>query len=413
MPLSSAVSIHPIEAKTGLARARLPEAFLVSLYRALAPYRGCAHGCIYSDGRAEKYYVEGDFARDISVRENLPEIIERDVSAGVGAREFGAICIGSGVTDVYQGVEAELGLTRKTLEILSETGLPLVILTKSDLIQRDFDVISRFPKAVVIFTATTVNAADAARLEPGASPPADRLAAVARAREAGFSSGIMAMPLCPGISDSDESLDSLLDAALAAGAEFAYPGGLTLRPGCQKDGFFELLDRSYPSLRPLYEELYRENRPSGMPLASLSGGFHSRLDAKVRGRGLSQMIPHRIYRDLLSPPDALFVLFCHMQTLYSYRGIDTRPLKAATDRYAAWLAEERTSLRRKRIPILSSDPFPITRILAERLSDRLSASPAASGAPSFLGNARLESLGREILEGGRYFDYPSLKIVKG
>ncbi|MCD1653803.1 hypothetical protein K7J14_03700 [Treponema zuelzerae] len=171
MPLSSAVSIHPIEAKTGLARARLPEAFLVSLYRALAPYRGCAHGCIYCDGRAEKYYVEGDFARDISVRENLPEIIARDVSAGVGAREFGAICIGSGVTDVYQGVEAELGLTRKTLEILSETGLPLVILTKSDLIQRDFDVISRFPKAVVIFTATTINAADAARLEPGASPP--------------------------------------------------------------------------------------------------------------------------------------------------------------------------------------------------------------------------------------------------
>ena len=95
-------SFTEIEAKSGLSRARLPDAFLVSLYRALAPYRGCGHGCAYCDGRAERYYVDGDFERDIAVRRNLPERVALDVAA---SREYGAVCIGSGVTDVYQPAE--------------------------------------------------------------------------------------------------------------------------------------------------------------------------------------------------------------------------------------------------------------------------------------------------------------------
>ena len=245
-PAPSAIPYSSIEAKTCLSRAPLPDAFLVSLYRALAPYRGCGHGCMYCDGRAEKYYVEGDFARDIAVRENLAELAARDAAAGFTAREYGAICIGSGVTDVYQPLERELGLTRRTLEALAETGVPIVILTKSDLILRDFDVLARFPHALVIVTVTTVNGTDAVRLEPGASTPDRRIAVVREAKARGFSSGVMAMPLCPGISDSDESVTAVLSAAKDAGADFVYPGGLTLRPGCQKDLFLSLVDAHYP-----------------------------------------------------------------------------------------------------------------------------------------------------------------------
>ncbi|ULQ59399.1 hypothetical protein K7I13_13095 [Brucepastera parasyntrophica] len=72
-------SYKTIEAKTGITRSMLPESFLISLYRVLAPYRGCAHGCRYCDGRAEKYYVEGDFERDICVRANLPEQVSADM----------------------------------------------------------------------------------------------------------------------------------------------------------------------------------------------------------------------------------------------------------------------------------------------------------------------------------------------
>ena len=110
--------IRTIEAKTGVSRALFAEPFLVSFYRALAPYRGCGHACRYCDGRAERYYVEGDFERDIAVRTNLPELVAADVESGKMAKEWGAVCIGSGVTDVYQPLEEKLGLTRRTLEAL-------------------------------------------------------------------------------------------------------------------------------------------------------------------------------------------------------------------------------------------------------------------------------------------------------
>ncbi|HQL32116.1 MAG TPA: radical SAM protein [Treponemataceae bacterium] len=403
------MELHSIEAKSGLSRARYPESFLVSLYRALAPYRGCAHGCLYCDGRAEKYYVDGDFTRDIQIRENLPDLVARDVDGGTASREYGAVCIGSGVTDVYQGAERERGITRATLEHLSRAGIPIVILTKNNLILRDFDILSRFPAALVITTITTVNEKDARFLEPGASPPSGRLEIVRKAKEHGFFAGIMAMPLCPGISDGESSFAALLDAAQDAGADFVYPGGLTLRPGRQKDAFMALVDSRYPDLRPLYNDLYRENRQSGMPLASASAVLHARLDRMVRTRGMSQMIPHRVYRSLLSAPDSLFVLFCHMQNLYQMRGVDTRPLKAATDRYAEWLGEARTALRRKRGAGSFPGTFPVTGELTERLLE-LSATGNLS---LILRNDRLTALASEILNGGVYFDYPSLSIVSG
>ncbi len=224
-------------AKTGLARAALPDTFLVSLYRATAPYRGCGHGCRYCDGRAEKYYVDGDFERDIIVRENVAEAVARDVADGVALRESGAVALGSGVTDVYQPIEKELGLTRKTIEALVPTGLPIGVLTKSDLVLRDFDLFAKFPAAFVAVTITTMDERLAALLEPGAPPPEARIEVIRRARAAGFHAGIMAMPMCPGIDDDEESFARVAEAAKEAGAEFVYPGGVTLRPGRQKDFF--------------------------------------------------------------------------------------------------------------------------------------------------------------------------------
>ncbi|MCP5452643.1 MAG: radical SAM protein [Spirochaetaceae bacterium] len=403
-------SFTEIEAKSGLSRARLPDAFLVSLYRALAPYRGCGHGCAYCDGRAERYYVDGDFERDIAVRRNLPERVALDVAGGAAAREYGAVCIGSGVTDVYQPAERGLGLTRRALEALAPAGLPVVILTKSDLVLRDFDVLSRFPKALVVVTVTTTDDGTAAMLEPGASPPAARLAVVREARARGFRSGVMAMPLCPGLSDGDGSVGSLLDASIEAGAEFVYPGGLTLRPGRQKDHYMAAVERRGPALRAEYDELYAGDRPSGMPSPRLAAEQAKRLDRLVRERGLPTMIPHGVYRELLSPPDALYVLFCHMQGLYAARGVDVRPLRAATGRYADWLAGERTALRRSlgrnRAP--SPEPFPVTGVLTERLL----ALSEGGGLAEVLGNARLAALAANVLAGGA-FDYTTLRVGAG
>jgi len=404
-----------IEAKTGITRAPFAEPFLVSLHRVQAPYRGCGHGCRYCDGRAEKYYVEGDFERDIMVRTNLPDLVLTEVASGILSREYGAICIGSGVTDVYQPIERDLEITRRTLEALVPAQQPIVILTKNELILRDFDILSQFPKVLVIVTVTTVNAAHASMLEIGASAPAERLEVVRRAKEAGFLSGIMAMPMCSGISESMESFTAVVDAAERAGADFVYPGGLTLRPGRQKDFFLSLIDDEFPDLMPLYESRYRENRQSGMPIIAECGSIEKDWHELLRSRGIARMIPHKVYRELLSPPDSLFVLLCHLESLYSSRGINTRPLNASLKRYADWLKEERSTLRRKRIKPLESDPFPITRILSEKLDALCAPSEARAGNPGtgiakLLGNEKLASLVTAIVRENKIFDYSSLSI---
>ncbi|KAF7599569.1 MAG: hypothetical protein CGU28_08940 [Candidatus Dactylopiibacterium carminicum] len=399
--------VNRIEAKTGVSRAALADSFLIALRRALAPYRGCGHGCRYCDGRAEKYFVAGDFERDIAVRMNLPGLVARDVAAGALSAEFGAIGLGSGVTDVYQPLEQTLGLTRQTLEALLPAGNPISVLTKGTLVLRDFDLLARFPKVLVMVTLTTLDPAVAAVIEPGAPAPAERLEVVRRARAAGFRAGIMAMPLCPGISDGEADFDALLDAAERAGAEFVWPGGLTLRPGRQKALFRHLVGEHWPALGGRYDHVFGENRASGMPRAAWSGALALRAARQAEARGMPAMPPFDIHRELLSRADSLFVLFCHMQELYPLRGVDTRPLRAATAAYGDWLRRERGALRRKRIAVLPGDPFPLSRLLDERLA----ALCAGGGFAEIVGNEKLARLARQLVLEGRRFDYPTLKVV--
>ena len=399
--------ISDLDARTGVSRAQMPNGFMIALYRALAPYRGCEHGCRYCDGRAERYFVEGDFERDIAVRRSLPERIVRDVADGAPLREFGAIAMGSGVTDIYQPVEAELGLTRQMLEALLPVGNPISIQTKNALILRDFDLLVCFPKVLITVTITTLNAAAAERLEPGASSPAERLEVIRRAHEAGFHTGILAMPLCPGIGDSDAEITALLGEAKRVGAEFVWPGGLTLRPGRQKEVFMAMLAEHWPALGAHYRLAFSENRPSGMPLAAHSRALEQRVARLMAASGLPALPPEHMHRDLLCRADSLFVLFSHMQTLYRQRGVDTRPLQAATDAYGQWLRETRSSLRRKRIAVLPDDPFPLTHILDERLAELC----AGDGFAQVCGNEKLARLARSIVIDGRHFDYTSLQLV--
>jgi hypothetical protein len=223
----------------------------------------------------------------------------------------------------------------------------------------------------------------------------------------------MAMPMCPGISESLDSFTAVVDAAERAGADFVYPGGLTLRPGRQKDLFLSLIDDEFPDLMPLYETMYRENRQSGMPVVAEYAQIERNWHVLLRSRGIAQMIPHEVYRELLSSPDSLFVLLCHMESLYSSRGVDTKPLKKSVARYADWLKEERTALRRKRIKPLESDPFPITRILGEKLDSLCTSNNgnAGEGIARLLGNEKLATLVSAVVREKAVFDYPSLSIT--
>lgn len=341
----------------GLRRASLPDAFTDALY-ACSPYRGCGHGCLYCDGRAEKYYVEGDFARDIVTRPWLPDVLARELTT---LREWGALALGSGVTDVYQPCERSELLTRRIVEAVADMPdrtvaggvppLPVVVLTKSALILRDLDLWTRIDAragVLVLVSITTLDDTVRRAFEPGASPLGERLEIFRACHAAGIATGALAMPFLPGITDDSRSITALMEALAGLGTTFVMPGGLTLRPGRQKECVGRLLAAHYPDLVALYARLYGENRASGSPAFA----YRARLDREIgpiRHRlGLPRHVPHPLLRRLLAPHDELWVLFSQMRDLYAERGVDTLRLAEASDRYGAWLRAMRTTFRRRR-----------------------------------------------------------------
>jgi DNA repair photolyase len=380
--------------------------FTHALY-ACSPYRGCGHGCLYCDGRAERYYVEGDFERDIAKRDWLPDTLTRELA---GLREWGALALGSGVTDVYQPCERSEGLTRRTLEAIAampdrtaEGGiapLPVVVLTKSALILRDLDLWRRIHEraaVLVLVSITTLDDGVRRVFEPGASPVEERLEILRVCRANGFHTGALVMPLLPGISDGAESIGALLKRLAEVGVDFAMVGGLTLRPGRQKETFLEALDQAFPELGPLYGRLYGENRESGSPRFAYRAEVERRAGSLLAACGLAWLLPHRIVRHLLAPHDELCVLLWQMGELYGRRHVDTRRLREAAARWAAWLKGVRTELRRRR------------SLPAVWLGERVTAALDSGELVRILDNDKLARFAGRVLKGA-VFDHQTLAL---
>ena len=391
---------RPIEARTALQRGGPPDSFTKALYK-ISPYRGCSHGCLYCDGRAEKYFVEGDFARDILYRSNLLSLLETEVPR---AREKGIVSFGSGTTDPYQPCEESLGITRRSAELVAQNPiLAAAVLTKSTLALRDLDIWKQINKNsgfILMTTITTMDAAIAARFEPGAPPPSERMAMAKAFSQAGCKVVILAMPLLPGISDLEESMARLFSAAREAGADALMPGGLTLRPGRQKDLYLSAIAEHYPDLCPLYEEMYRENRPSGAPRREFSRALEEKAAVMLENQALPWLLPHSAWAPMTSLCDGIHILFADMLMLYSARPspVDTRPLSKAMRLYEAWLADIKTRYRRhKNLPVEWVDETLVAAIDSGNFGD-------------IIGNAKLASFVSAIVREGKRFDYRSLKL---
>lgn len=387
-----------------LRRGFRPDPFTYSLF-ACAPYRGCGHGCSYCDGRAEKYYVEGDFEQDIVRRLDLPARLRAELS---GLREWGALSLGSGVTDAYQPCEGEDRLTRQVAQVLAslpEEGLrplPVVILTKSARILEDLDLWTRInaqASVLVLVSITSLDERARGVFEPGASSFADRLEVLRRFKAAGCLTGALVMPLLPGITDNPDDVATLLRKLEEIGVDFTLPGGLTLRPGRQKEHFLEVLRRARPDLESFYRELFHEDRPSGAPTAEFRRTWHERLGQVPRS--LPWMLPHAGLRRLMEPQDELAVLFSQMGELYRERGVDTRPLRQAALRYDAWLKERRTAFRRRRT------------LPTEWLSASLEQAAKSGELGRILANAKLARFAERIILERALLDPVTLRLQSG
>jgi len=383
-----------------LRRAVLPDPFTRSLY-ACAPYRGCGHGCRYCDGRAEKYYVEGDFERDVEVRGNLPDLLAAELPL---LRDRGMISFGSGVTDAYQPLEARHRITERCLGALEERGWPVAVITKSALVRRDLEAWKRVNARGGFHLAVTVTGLDESlrgRLEPGASSYLERLETLAAFSAAGAVTGALAMPLFPLLNDDAASIRALFGALKETGVKYAMPGGMTLRPGRQKDLYIDTLASFRADLLAETLRAYAENRPSGAPLKATSDALRRRCAVELERVGLPWTLPHAEYARLLPPHDALLILLSDMAELYSARGVPVKPLRAAAERYGSWLSAARTEFRRRR------------SLPDSWLRDRFLSAVELGEMDRTLENPKLAAFVRAVALGGKRLDYLTLKLTDG
>ncbi len=242
------------------------------------PYRGCEFGCKYCYARYAHEFME---LRD-------PDLFERKIYAKrFDAASFRAelkrvkrgqsIWIGT-ATDPYQPAERRFRITRRMLEVLAgQRGLEFGITTKSDLVGRDAELLSEIGRRNSVrinLTITTLDEALARLLEPRAPRPALRLAALRKLTAVGVPVGVLAHPVMPLINDSEESLDSICEAAAQGGASSFSAAPLFLKP-CAQQVFFPFLDQHFPHLVRRYRERFEKN-------AYLRGHYPEMIQERVR-----------------------------------------------------------------------------------------------------------------------------------
>lgn len=218
-------------------------------------YRGCQHGCIYCDARSKCYGMDHSF-EDIAVKENGLELLE------TALRSKRRPCmIGTGaMTDPYMPLETKLGMTRKSLELIEKYGFGVTVLTKSDRVLRDLDILKRInekTKAVVQMTLTTADEDLCRILEPGVCTTARRVAALKELQKAGIPTVVWLSPLVPFLNDTPENVRSIVGFCADAGVTgiISFGMGLTLREG-NREYFYAQLDKFFPGLKERYIRTY-------------------------------------------------------------------------------------------------------------------------------------------------------------
>lgn len=214
-------------------------------------YRGCTHGCIYCDSRSECYGMTYTF-EDIEVKINAMDLLDKALSK---KREKSMILTGS-MTDPYMPLEQELGNTRKCLEIIEKHGFGACVLTKSDLILRDIDILKRInekSKCVVQMTLTTYDDELCSILEPNVCNTRKRFEVLKRMNEEGIPTVVWLTPILPFINDTEENILGLLHYCKEANVTglLTFGIGLTLRYG-NREYYYHKLDKHFPDLKKQY-----------------------------------------------------------------------------------------------------------------------------------------------------------------
>lgn len=386
-----------IQIKKGIRKNLFADVFTASMY-ACSPYHACEHGCIYCDGRAEKYYVEGEFDRDIVIRQNLAELLESELPK---LREIAPITIGSGVTDVYQPVEREEKLMRNCLEVLGRYNFPVHLLTKSPIVQRDLDlyrVLDRNGGFILFVSLTFFQDRYRKIFEPNAGTVEERIETIRVFKEAGLKVGVLLMPLLPWISDTDENLLPLLAKLKKLNVDFVISSSLTLRPGKQKELYFEGIREHFPNLISSYKDLYKKDLISGNPSYQFRKEFYKRISPLVKG--FNPLVPHSLFRKRMPVYNEVLILLSHMVELYSMKEVNVDRLKMSLELYRDWVETEKKYFNRRR------------SLPSDYIDEKLRALIEIGKLNSLLNNEKLCVFVTKIIIERSVFNYQTLEIEK-
>ena len=243
------------------------------------PYRGCEHGCSYCYARISHEFLGFsaglDFETKIMVKEDAPQLLRKELASKKWKPQLLAM---SGVTDCYQPVERRLQITRRCLEVLTEFRNPVCIITKNHLVTRDIDLLRELTKHNAVEVHLSINSLDpdlARRLEPRASSPRHRLAAIQALAKACIPVGVLVAPIIPGLNDHE--IPAVLEEAGKAGAGWAG---------------MEIL-RLPLTVAPIFQDWLERNEPGQKAkvldrIRSISGGKLNdpRFGERMRGQGI-------------------------------------------------------------------------------------------------------------------------------
>ena len=255
--------MHTIQAKS-----------ILSAKNGMNLYRGCQHGCIYCDSRSRCYRMDHRF-EDVAVKENGIELLTAALR-----RKRRPCMIGTGaMSDPYTPIEGELELTRRALEVIGRYGCGVAIQTKSDLILRDLDMLTRInrrSKAVVQMTLTTMDEGLCRLIEPGVCTTARRIEVLKEFQKAGIPTVVWLCPILPWLNDTEENIRGIVESCADAGVQgiIQFGMGVTLRDG-SREHYYSQLDRKFPGLKErtvrTYGSAYELRSPHSRELEAL---FH-------------------------------------------------------------------------------------------------------------------------------------------
>ncbi len=270
-PFKTEVQVE--QARSIISRNTSPD---VPFDRSINPYRGCEHGCIYCYSRPTHSHMglsPGlDFESQLFAKPNAAKLLVRELASP----KYKPQCIALGTnTDPYQPIEKQWRITREILQVLEEANHPVGIVTKSALVTRDIDILSRMAEKGLARVAISVTSMDrklSRALEPRAATPSLRLKTIKQLSEAGIPVSVLVAPMIPAL--NDDELERILDAGCANGADDA--GFILLRLPREVSGLFkDWLLRHYPDRYRHVLSLIR----------SMRGGKDYDADFSTRMRG--------------------------------------------------------------------------------------------------------------------------------